>query len=176
VALAVLFPVFGSNWSACEMDAVFVCALGETTLATTRSVSAVPVLTVPTVHTPLIRTYLPRLGLADTNVSPAGSRSVTWTFVAASGPLFESVTVNVIVSPTFGVASLTFFASARSACCGAAVEPSLLLPELGSAWSACAIDAVFVYALGETTVAVICSVCGALVVTVPTVHTPVAEL
>ena len=33
------------------------------------------------------------LGLAETNDTPAGSRSVTWTLVAASGPASVSVTV-----------------------------------------------------------------------------------
>jgi hypothetical protein len=75
--------------------------------------------------------------------------------------------VNVIVSPTFGVASPTVFVSARSACCGVSVAPALLFPVLGSNWSECEIDAVFVWALGETTVAVSCSVCGVLVVNVP---------
>jgi hypothetical protein len=54
VAPALLFAVFGSNWSECEIDAVFVCALGETTVAVSCSVCAVPVVTVPTVHTPLV--------------------------------------------------------------------------------------------------------------------------
>jgi hypothetical protein len=37
------------------------------------------------------------------------------TFVALFGPLFSRVTVNVIVSPTFGVALLTVFVNPRSA-------------------------------------------------------------
>jgi hypothetical protein len=35
--------------------------------------------------------------------------------LAVSGPRFESVIVNVIVSPTFGVGLLTVFTTARSA-------------------------------------------------------------
>ena len=59
---------------------------------------------------------MPWLGVADTKVSPAGSRSFTATLVAESGPrLLTRVTVKVIWSPTFGVASLTVFARARSA-------------------------------------------------------------
>src|SRR5262245_7751675 len=49
-------------------------------------------------------------------VSPAGSRSVTCTPVAPAGPLFLTVTVNVIVSPTDGLELLTAFMTARSAC------------------------------------------------------------
>ena len=44
-----------------------------------------------------------------------GNWSVTSTRLAVSGPLFVRVTVKVIVSPTFGVALLTVFTTARSA-------------------------------------------------------------
>ena len=49
---------------------------------------------------------------------PAGSRSLTLTFVAVLGPVFVYVMVNVMVSPTFGVVLLTAFVRARSDCCG----------------------------------------------------------
>ena len=39
--------------------------------------------------------YVPWLGVADTNVNPAGNTSVTWIPVASSGPPFVNVTVNV---------------------------------------------------------------------------------
>ena len=94
--------------------------------------------------------------------------------MAASGPLLVSVTVNVIVSPTLGVALLTAFARARSACCGVSVALALLFAVSGSNWSLCPTVAVLVCGLALTTVARIVSVCGIVVVTVPTVQTPVA--
>src|SRR4030095_14419218 len=111
------------------------------------------------------------LGVAETNVSPAGSRSVTATLVAASGPLFVRVIVNVMVSPTLGVALLTVFATARSAPSGVSVALAVLFAVLGSNWSLKEMVAVFVVAGGLPTVAVIVSVRGTPVVTVPTVHT-----
>ena len=53
VALAVLLPVFGSNWSASLTVAVLVCAAGLTTVAVMLSVCGTPGLTVPTVQTPV---------------------------------------------------------------------------------------------------------------------------
>jgi hypothetical protein len=49
----------------------------------------------PTVQTPLAVLYTPWLGLAEANWNPAGSGSLTCTPVAAAGPLFVAVTVNV---------------------------------------------------------------------------------
>ena len=54
---------------------------------------ATPFASVPIVHTPVPETYVPWLGVADTNVSPDGSKSVTWTFVAWLGPLSVTLTV-----------------------------------------------------------------------------------
>ncbi len=93
VVLAVLLPVSGSNWSAPVIVAVLVCAPGLTTVARIRSVCGDAVVTVPTAQIPLTASYVPRLGVAMTNVTPAGRRSVTCTPVAASGPLSVSVTV-----------------------------------------------------------------------------------
>ena len=44
---------------------------------------------------------------------PAGNTSLIATFVAASGPTFATVTVNVTLSPTFGVASDTTLVNDR---------------------------------------------------------------
>ena len=137
------------------MVAVLVCAAGLTTVAVMVSVCGTPGLTVPTVHTPAdgVVGALAR-GRADTKVSPAGSRSVTCTPVAASGPLLVRVTVKVIWSPTLGVASLTVLVTARSACWGVSVALAVLLPVFGSNWSASLMVAVLVCAAGLTTVAV----------------------
>ena len=52
-----------------------------------------PEATVPALHRPVAGLYVPWLGIADTNDTPAGRASVTCTFVAASGPLLLSVMV-----------------------------------------------------------------------------------
>src|SRR5438132_4109080 len=132
VALALLFAVLGSNWSARLIAAVFVCALGLTTWARSCKVCGAPVVTVPTLHRPVPLLYVPWLGAADTKLRPAGNRSLSWTLLALLGPLSVSVIVKVIVSPTLGVGLLTLFCTARSACCGVSVALLLLLPGLGS--------------------------------------------
>src|SRR4051812_26015118 len=121
VALALLFVVTGSNWSLWLIDAVLVTVLGLSTRAVRVSVCAADGVTVPTLQTPVVGVYVPWLGLVDRSVRPAGSRSCRVTLVAALGPLFDTATRNVIVSPTLGVASLTVLATTRSACCGVSV-------------------------------------------------------
>ena len=80
------------------------------------------------------------------------------------------------MSPTFGVGSLTALATARSARCDVVVALALLLPVTGSNWSDWEIVAVLVWASAETTWASMRSVWAELVVTVPTVQTPLAAL
>jgi hypothetical protein len=63
------------------------------TFAVSVSVCGEMVVTVPTVHTPVVELKLPWLGVALTNVSPAGSTSVTVTLAAASGPALLKVSV-----------------------------------------------------------------------------------
>ena len=58
------------------------------------------------------------------------------TLVAELGPLFVTVIVYVMLSPTLGLESLTVLVTARSACCGVSVTLCELLPEFGSNWSA----------------------------------------
>src|SRR5262245_8337325 len=93
VALALLLPEAGSNWSAWLMVAVLVCGLGLTTVAVMVRVCGAVVVTVPTDQTPLALLYVPALEVAESNVSPGGSRSLTATLVAALGPLSLRVTV-----------------------------------------------------------------------------------
>ena len=120
--------------------------------------------------------YVPWLGVAETNVRPAGSRSVTWTLVASFGPLLVRVTVKVIVSPTLGVGLLTVLVRARSACCGVTTALAVLLAVLGSNWSAWLIVAVLVDGFGLATVAWMTSVWAVERPRFPTVQVPVAEL
>src|SRR6516165_6213221 len=114
------------------MVAVLVTAFGLATRAVNTRVWATDGSTVPTVQRPDVPLYVPWLGEADTNVRPAGNRSWTDTFVAGSGPRSASPTVNVIVSPTLGVGSLTDLVSDRSARSGVSVALAVLLPGSGS--------------------------------------------
>ena len=52
---------------------MLVCASGLTTITVKPSVSGADVVTVPTVQRPVVRSYVPWLGAADTNVTPRGS-------------------------------------------------------------------------------------------------------
>ncbi len=57
--------------------------------------------------------HVPVDGVALTKVYPAGNTSFTVTPVAALGPAFEAVIVNVTLLPTFGVGLLTVFVIPR---------------------------------------------------------------
>src|SRR5262249_35016341 len=156
--LAVLLPVFGSNWSVWVMEAVLVWAAGLTTLASTGRGGVAPPARGPTLHRPGPLVYEPRGGAAATDPRGRGSRARTATLVAASGPALLRVTVKVMVSPTLGVALLTALARARSACCGVSVALAVLFVVSGSNWSAWLTTAVLVWAFGLTTRAVRVSV------------------
>ena len=173
VALAVLLPGLGSNWSAAVMVAVLVCAAGPATVAVRVSVACAPLASAPTVQRPVAGSYVPWLGRNETRGSPAGSRSVTSTPVASAGPLSPSVTVKVTVSPTLGRGLLTLLLSARLAARGSIEAVSLLLAVFGSNWSAWLTEAEFASGLALTTLAVMIRVWGAPGATVPTVQTPV---
>jgi hypothetical protein len=79
-----------------------------------------------------------------------------------------------MTSSTLGVASLTDFASRRSACCGVSVAVPVSLAGLGSNWSAPRTVAVLLCGSGLSTRARICSVGEVPNATVPTVQTPLA--
>src|SRR5438067_10788062 len=111
-------------------------AFGETTRAAMVRAPTAPPLSTPAVHTPVTGSKLPWLGAADTNVSPAGSRSVTSTALAGSGPVLDSDRVNVTVSPTFGAALSTALVRRRSAWRGVTPAEAELSVESGSNWSA----------------------------------------
>src|SRR5262249_5914079 len=64
-------------------------------------------------HPPRPRLYMPGLVAEETSAGPAGSRSLTATLVAVSGPVLLSVTVKVTVSPTLGVRLSTVLVSCR---------------------------------------------------------------
>nr|WP_235857704.1 hypothetical protein [Paenibacillus albiflavus] len=100
-----------------------------------------------------------------------GSKSLTSTPVALSGPLFVTVTVKVIVSPTFGIALSTVFVMERSACWGVTVADDVLLPVFGLD-----IVAVFVCAFAESTLAWSSRDAVEAALTVPTVQSPAAKV
>ena len=58
---------------------------------------------------------MPTLGVADTNVTPAGSWSVICTPVASEGPLLVTVMVKSTFDPTVMVPLLAILATAMSA-------------------------------------------------------------
>src|SRR5262249_20272993 len=80
-----------------------------------------------TLHRPVPLLYEPRLGVADTKFSPAGSKSATATLVATFGPRLLNVTVKVMLSPTLGAALLTALVNARSDCCGVSCASDVLV-------------------------------------------------
>ena len=61
---------------------------------------------------------LPSLLIAAMSEYPLGTTSSTATLVASFGPSLITSTVNVITSPTLGVASLTVLIKLKSATCG----------------------------------------------------------
>ena len=96
--------------------------------------------------------------------------------MAVSTPRFRTVIVNVTCPPTFGFGSSTTLSTARSAYCGVSVTLSVLFDGSGS-YSVPVTVAVFVTAggrplVGRSTVARIVRIGKSLVVTVPTVQTP----
>jgi hypothetical protein len=95
--------------------------------------------------------------------------------VALSGPALLTVIVKLIWSPTLGVASLTVLVMARSACCGVSVALAVLLPGVGSNWSAAETVAVFVWTRALFTVAKIVRVTGLPGLTTLTDHSPATE-
>src|SRR5262245_50387807 len=138
-------------------------------------VAAARLASVPTVQTPVALLYVPRLGVARMNVSPAGRRSLTVTFVAVFGPWFVRVSVNVTVSPTFGRGRSTALTRCRSARWRATTAWAVLLAVFGSNTSEAETDATLVAAAGPATVARRIRVVLAPDATVPTVHVPVPE-
>ncbi|HSP10284.1 MAG TPA: hypothetical protein VLU92_11900 [Candidatus Dormibacteraeota bacterium] len=96
VVEAELFPAPGSDWSSAVLVAVLVTGVVTLTVATMERVACAVLARAPMFHIPVADVYVvPALGVAETSVRPAGSRSVTWTPVALLGPLFLAVTVKV---------------------------------------------------------------------------------
>src|SRR5579884_5482 len=112
------------------------------------------------------------LATYDSKVSPGGSRSLTRTLVAGSGPRLARLMVKVMVSLSLGVALLTVLVMARSARCGVTVTLPLLFEASESNWSRWLRAAVLVSGLGLSTRAWMVRVWVAPLATAPTVQTP----
>ena len=104
----------GSPWSEAATCATFVIVPLAVTVATMSMLATPPSRSVPTVQVPATGSNAPPLS-SLTYAKPLGSVSDTMTPVAVSGPPLATVTVNVTVSPTSGVVSLTAFVRLRSA-------------------------------------------------------------
>ena len=120
----VLLAGFGSNWSAPVTVAVLVAGVraddrGQRSAASAAT-AGVDGADVPDAGRRVVGALAGRRRL--TKVSPAGSRSVTCTLVAASGPLLVRVTVKVIVVADVGRRRRSpSWSGDRSACCGVSV-------------------------------------------------------
>src|SRR6478609_7098815 len=72
-----LLPVFGSNWSPALFVAVLVIEPGVSTVAVMSSVAFAPFTSAPTVHRPVLLSYVPCDGVDDTYSRPLGNASRT---------------------------------------------------------------------------------------------------
>ena len=134
VAEAASFATLGSDCASAVFVAVFVTLLLPVTVAVMVSVDDAPVVSDPTVQTPVPLLYVPWPAVAETKVRPAGNRSVTWTPVALLGPLLVAVTVKATFWPAIGEALLTVFVIAMSALLTTVVgSDAVSLPVLASA-------------------------------------------
>jgi hypothetical protein len=105
-------PRFATALTAVVVVAVLLAALGSVTpevavavlereagaaavtVATMVTVTELPLLMVPSEQLAVVvPVHVPALGVAETNVSPAGKVSVRFTAVAGDGPAFDTVTV-----------------------------------------------------------------------------------
>ena len=144
----------------------------------TRAVSVNPALaalaSAPTVQRPVAGSYAPCDAAADSNASPAGNTSVTWTPVAGLGPWLLTTTMKVTSSPTTGderVGALITLRLADSA--ALSVTLALSLAGFASTSVCCVMVAVLTSAPVAVTVATIVSVAvavGPVSLRVPTVH------
>ena len=136
VAVALLLPGVGSGSTTAVISAVFVCgdgmvpAAGIRTVAGRSSVTLAFGCSVPIVQIPVPGSYDPCDGAmpaVSSNNPDVGKVSVSSIPVATLGPAFVTVTVNVMVSPTLGVGSLTVFETRKSAVFTVNVAASLVL-------------------------------------------------
>src|SRR5262245_30378383 len=129
----------------------------------------------PSVQSPVAASYELCDAVADTNVSPGGSRSLTVALVVPLGPRFVTEIVNVTDEPSGGDPLLTCMLTCRSAAPAAFTEAaSALFSASGwiSAWDAT--EALFTSTPGAATVPTIVIVGAAPTASEPIVQSPVA--
>src|SRR5262249_46303793 len=83
----------GANWSAALTVAGLDWGSGGRDVGWSCRGGPAPLATLPTFHRPVRLSYVPWLGVSATKDRPPGSRSVTRTLLAASGPALVRVTV-----------------------------------------------------------------------------------
>ena len=99
-ALAALFAAFGSG-SVAVTEAAFRKLPRAAAVAAIVMLAPAPLARAPRLQVIVaVPVQLPWLGVAVASVRPAGSVSVTVTFVASDGPAFATSRVNVAVSPS----------------------------------------------------------------------------
>ena len=165
----------GSNWSTWMIVAMLVCAPGLTTRAGSPASAAARSATVPTIHRPVAGSYVPWLGVADTNDRPAGSWSVTSDVGGGVGAVVGQGDGegDRVAHVGRGVAHASWPAPGRPAA-ASRTALAVLLPGLGSNWSECAMRRRVGLRVGAGRRSPVrTSVCGAEAVTVPTVQRPV---
>ena len=155
--------------------AVLVIGVVTVTAATIVRVSVAPPARSPIAHVPVALVYAPTVGVAETNVSPAGSASVTVAAVAVSGPVLVTPTLNVTFAPSVGVLMSTLLVITRSASGTSTVTVSVSLAATGSR-VVDVTDAVLATAVCVVTCATIARVSVAPLARVPMFHTPVAAV
>ena len=110
----VLFAGFRSDSIAATL-AVLVSGPGVSAFTAMATAAVAPLANVPNVHvTVLVPAQLPWPAAAETNVTPAGSVSVSVTPVASPAPLLLTVRLYVTALPTGIGSRLSVIASARS--------------------------------------------------------------
>ena len=156
------------------MLAVFVTSEVVVAVAVIVSVAVPALARLPTDQIPVALSYDPADTVEDTYVRPAGRASLTTTPVAADGPLFVAVMVNVTFEFSTGVALLTVFVTARSVSGVAVTVADAALLAAFVSVSVPVTAALFVTAEVVVTVAVIVSVAVAAFARPPMFQTPVA--
>ena len=111
----------GSNWSLAVTSATLsnsTPSSGASTVTSNVTITLPPEGTVSPSHAIADPVAVPPLLMLAIAEYPLGTSSATATFVASLGPSLITSIVNVITSPTLGVASLTVLIKLKSATCG----------------------------------------------------------
>ena len=114
VELSSLFVKSGSGVSEVTFTVLVITSSDTSTVVTIYNTLLPPFSMSPIVHILVSLSYVP-LPLALTNVKPFGKISIANAFIAASGPLFTTVIIHVMLSPFLGPWLSTVLSIAKSA-------------------------------------------------------------